>query len=115
MKRLKDVRPDFKRVPPDRSLDAAAIAALQQRIGDNALLRDRERWRPVLERILALANELHPATRYGLKAEALDAHEVLGGSLRPAEFGRKPHKKPPVSKSALRVSQPATIPNEIAL
>ena len=38
--------------------------------GDDALLRERERWRPVLKRILALANELHPATRDGLKTEA---------------------------------------------
>ncbi|PWT86154.1 MAG: hypothetical protein C5B58_01920 [Acidobacteria bacterium] len=70
MKRLRDVRPHYERVPADRlPPDEGAIAALQ-RVDDDALLRERERWRPVLERILALSDELHPGTRYGLKAEA---------------------------------------------
>lgn len=57
-------------IPRDKVFpNAAAIEALY-RTGDDALLRERERWRPVLERILALSNELHPATRDGLKAEA---------------------------------------------
>ena len=72
MKRLQDVRPHFcdERVPARLPPDEAAIAALQRAVPDDALLRERERWRPLLLRILALSNELHPATRYGLKAEA---------------------------------------------
>src|SRR5215472_9883207 len=71
MKRLKDVRPDFaERVPPARrSSDEAAIAALQRAVPDDALVADRERWRPVLTRILALANEVHPGLGMPLSTE----------------------------------------------
>ena len=54
MKRLKGMRSHYERVPPL----AADIEALQHAVGNDPLVRDRERWRPVLVRILALANEV---------------------------------------------------------
>jgi hypothetical protein len=70
MKRLKGMRPPYERIPADRlPLDEAGIAALQRAVSDDAVLRDHEAWRPVLTRILALANEVHPGLGMPLSKE----------------------------------------------
>ena len=67
MKRLKGMSPPYERVPADRL--PPDIEALQRAVGDNVLVADRERWRPVLTRILALANEVHPGLGIPLSTE----------------------------------------------
>lgn len=70
-------------IPRDKVFpNAAAIEALY-RTGDDALLRERERWRPVLERILALSNELHPATREWSESRGPTAVAAFGARSYP--------------------------------
>jgi hypothetical protein len=66
MKRLKGMRSHYERVPANRlPPDLEAL----RRVDDDTVRRDREAWRAVLTRILALANEVHPGLGMPLSTE----------------------------------------------